>query len=191
MKSCRNSDRVLRSYRKRKILAKSHERRKVVIHVSFELQVKINFKLKNYPEAMNKYSELLTYIESSVTKNRAEKSINAMLDFASTTSGDIVVLQNVYETTLGALRHANNNRLWFKTNTKLGKVYLDRGEFGKLATIIRQLYQCCQTEDVPDDDLHRGTQLLEIYALEIQMCTVQKNYKQLKASYQLFEQTDK
>lgn len=131
---------------------------------------------------MGKYNELLTYIKSSVTKNRAEKSINSILDFTSTTSRDIAVLQNVYETTLGALRHAKNDRLWFKTNTKLGKVYLERGEFGKLATIIRQLYQCCQTENVPADDLHRGTQLLEIYALEIQMCTEQKNYKQLKAS---------
>ena len=34
-----------------------------------------------------------------------------------------------------------------------------------------------------EDDLKKGTQLLEIYALEIQMYTAQKNNKKLKALY--------
>ena len=37
----------------------------------------------------------------------------------------------------------------------------------------------CQTED-GKDDLKKGTQLLEVYALEIQMHTEQKNNKKLK-----------
>ena len=36
-----------------------------------------------------------------------------------------------------------------------------------------------QTDD-GEDDLKKGTQLLEIYALEIQMYTEQKNNKKLK-----------
>lgn len=40
-----------------------------------------------------------------------------------------------------------------------------------------------QTDD-GEDDLKKGTQLLEIYALEIQMYTVQKNNKKLKALYE-------
>lgn len=40
-----------------------------------------------------------------------------------------------------------------------------------------------QTDD-GEDDLRKGTQLLEIYALEIQMYTVQKNNKKLKALYE-------
>ncbi len=38
---------------------------------------------------------------------------------------------------------------------------------------------CFQTEE-GEDDLKKGTQLLEIYALEIQMYTAQKNNKKLK-----------
>ena len=34
-----------------------------------------------------------------------------------------------------------------------------------------------------EDDLKKGTQLLEIYALEIQMYTAQKNNKKLKTIY--------
>lgn len=114
------------------------------------------------------------------------------------------LLQNFYETTLEALKDAKNDRLWFKTNTKLGKLYFDRNDFGKLQKILKQLHQSCQVNldehilfhsifqknsyffqtDDGEDDLKKGTQLLEIYALEIQMYTVQKNNKKLKALYE-------
>lgn len=54
------------------------------------------------------------------------------------------LLQNFYETTLDALKDAKNDRLWFKTNTKLGKLYFDRNDFGKLQKILKQLHQSCQ-----------------------------------------------
>lgn len=111
------------------------------------------------------------------------------------------LLQNFYETTLDALKDAKNDRLWFKTNTKLGKLYFDRNDFSKLQKILKQLHQSCQVPDIRfekqnydlcsflqtddgEDDLKKGTQLLEIYALEIQMYTVQKNNKKLKALYE-------
>ncbi|CAH1155129.1 unnamed protein product [Phaedon cochleariae] len=144
--------------------------------------VKIHFQLKNYGETMKKYKELLGYINTAVTKNHGEKSINSILDYTST-SKDIELLRNFYETTLSALKNAKNDRLWFKTNTKLGKVYLERGEFSKVANIIRQLKHTCNPF-AQELDPHKGTQLLEIYALEIQMHTEQKNNKQLKELYE-------
>lgn len=144
--------------------------------------IKINFKLGSYDEMMTRYQQLLTYIKSAVTRNHSEKSINSILDYIST-SKQMELLQNFYETTLEALKDAKNDRLWFKTNTKLGKLYFDRGEFNKLAKILKQLHQSCQTDE-GEDDLKKGTQLLEIYALEIQMYTAQKNNKKLKALYE-------
>ncbi|EDV58325.1 COP9 signalosome complex subunit 2 [Drosophila kikkawai] len=144
--------------------------------------IKINFRLCNYDEMMVRYKQLLTYIKSAVTRNHSEKSINSILDYIST-SKNMALLQNFYETTLDALRDAKNDRLWFKTNTKLGKLYFDRSDFTKLQKILKQLHQSCQTDD-GEDDLKKGTQLLEIYALEIQMYTVQKNNKKLKALYE-------
>jgi len=114
--------------------------------------------------------------------NYSEKSINSILDYIST-SKQMDLLQNFYETTLEALREAKNDRLWFKTNTKLGKLYFDREEFGRLQRILKQLHASCQTDE-GEDDLKKGTQLLEIYALEIQMYTAQKNNKKLKALYE-------
>uniref|UniRef100_A0A0L8IEL9 PCI domain-containing protein n=1 Tax=Octopus bimaculoides TaxID=37653 RepID=A0A0L8IEL9_OCTBM len=144
--------------------------------------IKINFKLENYDEMMKRYKQLLTYIKSAVTRNYSEKSINSILDYIST-SQQMVLLQNFYETTLEALKEAKNERLWFKTNTKLGKLYFDRNEYGKLKAILKELHNSCQTKE-GEDDLKKGTQLLEIYALEIQMHTVQKNDKKLKKLYE-------
>lgn len=55
-----------------------------------------------------------------------------------------------------ALRDAKNDRLWFKTNTKLGKLYLDREEWNRLARILRQLHLSCQNVD-GSDDLRKGS----------------------------------
>ncbi|XP_014241735.1 COP9 signalosome complex subunit 2-like [Cimex lectularius] len=144
--------------------------------------IKLLFKLGKYDDMMASYKRLLTYIKSSVTRNHSEKSINSILDYVSS-SKDMGLLQSFYETTLEALKETRNDRLWFKTNTKLGKLYYDMGEYKKLAKIIKQLRQACQTDD-GEDDLKKGTQLLEILALEIQMYTSQKNNKTLKALYE-------
>ncbi|XP_038117207.1 uncharacterized protein LOC6044501 [Culex quinquefasciatus] len=68
--------------------------------------------------------------------------VQAILDYIST-SKNMKQLQNFYETTLEALKDAKNNRLWFKTNTKLGKLFFDRNDFGKLQKILKQLHQSC------------------------------------------------
>ena len=50
--------------------------------------------------------------------------------------------------------------------------------------ILRQLREKIQDEESSSDDVQRkGTHLLEIYALEIQMYTETKNNKKLKALY--------
>lgn len=129
--------------------------------------IKINFKLSNYKEMMYRYKQLLTYIKSAVTRNHSEKSINSILDYISTsknvrrkgnwiqsvhiiegTNFQMELLQNFYETTLDALKDAKNDRLWFKTNTKLGKLYFDRSDFTKLQKILKQLHQSCQVSKI-------------------------------------------
>lgn len=67
---------------------------------------------------------------------------------------------------MDALRDAKNDRLWFKTNTKLGKLYLDREEWPRLARILRQLHLSCQNVD-GSDDLRKGLHLNLIKFVEI------------------------
>lgn len=46
--------------------------------------------------------------------------------------------------------------------------------------ICSDYYLLTEQTDDGEDDMKKGTQLLEIYALEIQMYTAQKNNKKLK-----------
>lgn len=143
--------------------------------------VKLNFKIGQYGEAMKSYKQMLTYVKGAVTKNYSEKSINTILDLISTSS-DMSFMENFYATTLEVLEDTKNERLWTKSNLKLAKLYLDRAEYTRLAKTLKQLHQTCKNED-GTDDVKKGTQLLEIYALEIQMYTATKNNKKLKELY--------
>ncbi|GKB14331.1 COP9 signalosome complex subunit 2, partial [Tanacetum coccineum] len=146
--------------------------------------VKLYYRLGRYKEMTDAYREMLTYIKSAVTRNYSEKCINNIMDFVSgSASQNFGLLQDFYQTTLKALEEAKNEgrifRLWFKTNLKLCKIWFDMGEYGKMNKILKELYKSCQKADGTDDQ-KKGTQLLEVYAIEIQMYTETKNNKKLK-----------
>ncbi|XVF19457.1 hypothetical protein REPUB_Repub11eG0112400 [Reevesia pubescens] len=145
--------------------------------------VKLYYRLGKYKEMMDAYREMLTYIKSAVTRNYSEKCINNIMDFVSgSASQNFGLLQEFYQTTLKALEEAKNERLWFKTNLKLCKIWFDMGEYGRMNKILKELHKSCQKEDGTDDQ-KKGSQLLEVYAIEIQMYTETKNNKKLKQLY--------
>jgi len=143
--------------------------------------VKLRYKLGQYQEMMEAYKQMLTYVKSSVTRNDAEKKINSLLDYVSA-STSTELLQEFYDVTLSALQEAKNDRLWFKTNLKLCGLYFQTKDFGRLTRTLKELHRSCKRDD-GTDDVKKGTQLLEIYAIEIQMYTEQKNNKKLKELY--------
>lgn len=175
---------------------------------AYKQMVKLHFKRGKHKEMMTAYKQMLTYIKSAVTRNYSEKVINKILDLVTaepgadkkgkatknggsdaasasagaSSEGNIEFFQTFYETTLTALAEAKNDRLWFKTNLKLGKLWFDREEYGRLQKILKQLLKACQDSEGRDDP-SKGTQLLEVYALEIQMHTATKNTKKLKNLY--------
>ena len=137
-------------------------------------------------QAVEHYRELLTYVKSAVTRNYSEKSINNMLDYIEKDSEDATAYQcmeEFYSLTLNAFQNTNNERLWLKTNLKLARLWLERKEYSLLSKKVRELHRACQREDGSDDP-SKGTYLLELYALEIQMYAETKNNKRLKALYQ-------
>jgi COP9 signalosome complex subunit 2 len=143
--------------------------------------VKLHHRLGNQREMMERYRQLLGYVKSAVTRNYSEKVINSILDFVSTSDAP-ELLAEFYETTLQTLAETANDRLWFKTNLKLCRLWLDCREYGRMSKILRELHRSCQAPDGSDDQ-RKGTQLLEVYAVEIQMHTEQKNTKKLKQLY--------
>lgn len=144
--------------------------------------VKYYFAKRDYANMMKRYREMLTYIKTAVTRNKSEKAINSILDLVSACE-IMPMLQDFYEATLAALRESKNERLWFKTNLKLANLYFQREDYARMTRITRELKGSCLKSD-GTEDLNKGSQLLEIYALEIQMYTQQKNNKKLKEIYE-------
>jgi len=137
-------------------------------------------------DALKTYVELLTYTKTAVTRNYSEKSINGILDYVGGGKGGAVevdVLEKFYQATRKALEDAKNERLSVKTNLKLAKLWLDRKEYTRLSKLIRDLHNATTSANEIDDQSQRGTQLLEIYALEIQMYNETRNFKKLKEIY--------
>lgn len=164
-------------------------------------QTKLLFLVLRRPhEALETYTQLLTYTKSAVTRNYSEKSINGILDYvgdggkkgkgrkaaaaAAENAVDVEVLQKFYEVTKVSMEDARNDRLSLKTNLKLAKLWLDRAEYNKLGALIKELHKSVEDGASGDpSDQSTGTLLLEIYALEIQMHNEMKNYKKLKEIY--------
>jgi len=95
---------------------------------------------------------------------------------------NINLTEDLFNVALAALKEQKNERVWFRTNLKLGKLLFDADEFNKLAKILRELHKSCENEQ-GEDDQKKGSQLVDIYALEIQMYTATKDNKKLKELY--------
>ncbi|VDB86932.1 unnamed protein product [Peniophora sp. CBMAI 1063] len=142
--------------------------------------------LRRPAEALKTYTTLLTYTKSAVTRNYAEKTINGILDYVGGGKGgpvEVDVLEKFYQATKDALEEAKNERLSVKTNLKLAKLWLDRKEYDRLSKLIRELHASTGTVTDSEEQSQKGTQLLEIYALEIQMYNETRNLAKLKEIY--------
>ncbi|KAI0308082.1 hypothetical protein B0F90DRAFT_116142 [Multifurca ochricompacta] len=139
---------------------------------------KLLFLILHQPnDALRTYTRLLSYTKSTVTRNYAEKTINGILDYVGGGKGgpvEVTVLERFYQATKEALREAKN---------ELAKLWLDRREYARLSRLIRELYAATEAASSGEDQSQKGTQLLEIYALEIQMHNETRNYKKLKEIY--------
>jgi len=132
---------------------------------------------------LNAHRDLLSYTSSTaITKNAAEKKINSILDYVSQ-STDAALLQEFYAITLAALAEAKNERLWFKASIKLADLWVSLKEWSKADQVLQDLHKACQGEHGQDDP-KKGTQLLEVYALQIRVSNERKDTKKLKQLYQ-------
>ncbi|CAO1616512.1 unnamed protein product [Parajaminaea phylloscopi] len=146
-------------------------------------QTKINFHRGRHQEALETYTTLLSYTKSAVTRNYSEKSINNILDYVSNAADvPLPTMELFYSVTNSTLEEAKNERLSVKTDLKLARLWLARQEWGRLTRSLKDLRAYCTTAQ-GNDDQSKGTILLEIFALEIQMYSEQANFKKLKQTY--------
>lgn len=139
---------------------------------AYEHIVKICVSSKKWDDMLATYKQMLSFLPY-VTRNESTDSISSILDVVSTNTGaekqeSAKYSSKMYEITLDRLKDANNDRLWFNMNVKLGKLYLDMNEFTQLRKLLDQLYVYCQTPEGRNDQ-SKATALLDVYSLDIQV----------------------
>jgi COP9 signalosome complex subunit 2 len=174
---------------------------------SMKQLVKLQLRTGNGDEMIRHYSRLLECIsEGSVSPNAVEKGINGMLERVasllqgggSSSTSPIGGLDSssmdpqelalaVYDATLRVFHPTSgacpNERLWFKTNLKYGQLLYEMNETAKLQSVLRDLkITQQQNESSIGDSSNSGssTQSMEIYALQIQLYSRQKDNKKLR-----------
>ena len=157
--------------------------------------VKLYLRTGNANEVMRHYQRLLECVaEGEVSPNAVEKGINGMLDrisslYQGTSSRNAplqadpqVFARDVYEATLKIFHPRNgsspNERLWFKTNIKYGQLLYELNETAKLQLILKDLKGTQEGDS--DEASGTSTQSMEIYALQIQLYSRQKDNKKLR-----------
>lgn len=163
---------------------------------SMKQLVKLHLRTGNASEMMRHYNRLLECIaEGGVKPNGVEKGINGMLERVSSlyqgasrpkTSGNTMDPQKlalaVYDATLKVFHPSSgacpNERLWFKTNLKYGQLLYEMNETAKLQQVLRDL----KTTQTAESGAGSGssTQSMEVYALQIQLHSRNKDNKKLR-----------
>jgi COP9 signalosome complex subunit 2 len=157
---------------------------------------------------MKHYRRLLECISSTgsdISQAAVEKGINGMLErvaslnnsnYQSSDNGPQSLALAVYDATLAVfhpqLGPCKNERLWFKTNLKYGQLLYEMNETAKLQLVLKDLLQI--HGELPDPNAAMtnsnnngasgSTNSMEIYALQIQLYSRQKDNKKLRETFQ-------
>lgn len=170
--------------------------------------VKLQLRIGSTDSVLSVYSRLLECIdEGNVSPNAVEKGINGMLErVASLLQGNAAVRSGidasssnnldpqklalaVYDSTLRVFHPSTgscpNDRLWFKTNLKYGQLLYETNEATKLQQVLFDLqttqeYQSNNDTNTAATHGSSSTQSLEIFALQMQLYSRQKDSKKLR-----------
>lgn len=140
-------------------------------------------------ELIESYKKLLKCVSSTanVTQNAIEKGISSILEKIVTEKSNLNVCKEFYDLTLSTFNPSKGScpmeRVWFKTNLKLGQLLYEMNYTNELQHVIRDLLRGSSSED--ENKRYVGTtHLMEIYALQIQLYSRTKDTKKLRSVFE-------
>lgn len=125
-------------------------------------------------------------------KAEVEEAINKILETVNNKLTDNQKRKEMYTLILEDLK-VSNERLWFNTSLRMGAIYMETDDLQNLNDMLLLLKTACKKADAMNDDLldvdvydmSKGNHLLEVFALEIQMCIKTKETRRMKQIYNL------
>jgi len=140
---------------------------------------------KRAPEMIQHYKSLLEFIPN-VTRNEGAEAIDSVL-MAINDSKDFKLQEQIYAVTSDALaKMPDSERMLFDVRMKLCRAYINRNAYDEASEVLVGLHKSCQTSDGQDDKKTKGSELLEIYSLQLMISAAQGDNVRLK---ELFEKT--
>ncbi|KAJ1746812.1 hypothetical protein LPJ79_005669 [Coemansia sp. RSA 1821] len=144
--------------------------------------IKLHLRVKDFAKVLSAYDQMLDYVRSSiVARNYAEKSINNMLERVSAASSD-ETSRELFQRTLDVLKETQSDRLWLRTSLRLAKILLEQQQYDELSKLLAKLKKSCE-DDNGNLIMERGTQLLEVNAVLLEMYEAQDMFRRLKETY--------
>ena len=134
----------------------------------------------------------LLRMSKTEAKAEVEEAINKILETVNNKLTDNQKRKEMYTLILEDLK-VSNERLWFNTSLRMGAIYMETDDLQNLNDMLLLLKTACKTADAMNDDLldvdvydmSKGNHLLEVFALEIQMCIKTKETRRMKQIYNL------
>eukprot|EP01138_Halocafeteria_seosinensis_P016407 gb/GECG01016738.1/.p1 GENE.gb/GECG01016738.1/~~gb/GECG01016738.1/.p1 ORF type:complete len:466 (+),score=87.66 gb/GECG01016738.1/:1-1398(+) len=139
--------------------------------------------LGNKQNMRSNFDQLLSYLHTTkVTSNQAEEAVNRVLKVVED-SGDFETSAEMYRKTIESLKSSGNESLWFATQLRLAKTYLNSEEYENAQEIAKELHNSLKTE-TGEDDPAKSTKLVEVYALRIHIATASNEHGDLEKYYE-------
>jgi COP9 signalosome complex subunit 2 len=113
------------------------------------------------------------------------------------TGEQLSAIMQMYNIAFESIMQQTKNRnegLWYKLKMKLAQMLMARAEYAALPRILRDVERYCMKDEggVLVVDSRRSTELLQVYAMDIQICTQRKETERLKTLYKkCMEQIEK
>ncbi|KAI3389583.1 hypothetical protein SNEBB_009872 [Seison nebaliae] len=150
--------------------------------------MKIYYKQKEFDKFLKIYQDFLHFVKSVVSRNYGERSIMNILDYMLVDK-NIELFQLICKTTINFLKNVNNQRLWFRIQIKLAKLYLqnirsnESTDYQPLKNTINELTSFIDSSEC-SSLYKKSTQSLEINALRIQLDNIEGNTNNLKKIFE-------
>lgn len=75
----------------------------------------------------------------------------------------------MYDMTLHALKAAKIERMWFVVSMKLARLHVDAKRLAQACAAFEELHKSCMLPGTETDDPSKAAQLIEIYAMRIEV----------------------
>jgi len=131
----------------------------------------ILFRLKKHAEMLEEYNKTMQYFEK-VSHNESNKAVELILNILSRGNQDekdADIREKVYARTINHLSTMPGKQsMAFSIQMRQAVEYVQTSQFDKATSLLEKLHATCKLKD-GSDDLKKGSELIDIYALQMRM----------------------